>query len=176
MHVTCSNCGARYIVDPLAIGPTGRTVQCARCNHRWFERAGPAPAAVLRERLEQPEPEPQAAAARSQGQTQGQDQSQPTYRSGLPAIARPPARRPRWPYWIAAAVLVAVALGAVLVFRGDTGAKSPMPWRATGLSLDGLSPAPAPPARLATADARRTGPPGAGLPRTVRVDSAPAIE
>ncbi|MGE4077741.1 MAG: MJ0042-type zinc finger domain-containing protein, partial [Reyranella sp.] len=32
MHVTCSNCGARYIVDPLAIGPTGRTVQCARCN------------------------------------------------------------------------------------------------------------------------------------------------
>ena len=165
MHVTCSNCGARYIVDPLAIGPTGRTVQCARCNHRWFERAGPAPAAVLRERLEQPEPEPQAAAARSQGQTQGQDQSQPTYRSGLPAIARPPARRPRWPYWIAAAVLVAVALGAVLVFRGDTGAKSPMPWRATGLSF---GPCPASP--VASANAQRQ-----NRRMTERVDIAPAI-
>ncbi|WIM14324.1 zinc-ribbon domain-containing protein [Enhydrobacter sp.] len=44
MIVTCSNCRARYAVDPLAIGPTGRTVQCARCNHRWFQRAeGPPP-------------------------------------------------------------------------------------------------------------------------------------
>ena len=39
MHVTCPNCGARYAVDPLAIGPAGRTVQCARCSHRW--RAAP---------------------------------------------------------------------------------------------------------------------------------------
>lgn len=44
MVVTCSNCGARYAVDPLAIGPGGRTVQCARCDHRWFERVeGPTP-------------------------------------------------------------------------------------------------------------------------------------
>lgn len=163
MHVTCSNCGARYIVDPLAIGPTGRTVQCARCNHRWFERAGPGATPVLRERLEQPEPEPQDAAER----TQGQAQPQPAYRSGLPAIARPPARRPRWPYWIAAAVLVAVTLGAILVFRGDSGAKSPMPWRATGLSLD---PSPSS-AHIATAAAGR-----AGMPRARRVDIVPAIE
>jgi len=176
MHVTCSNCGARYIVDPLAIGPTGRTVQCARCNHRWFERAGPAAASVLRERFEQPEPEPPDAAERSQDLAQDQAQPQPAYRSGLPAIARPPARRPRWPYWIAAAVLVAAALGAVLVFRGDTGAKSPMPWRATGLSLDAASPEP-----IATADATRAGAPGAGMPsagmtRAARVDIVPAIE
>lgn len=44
MIVTCSNCRARYAVDPLAIGPTGRTVQCARCSHRWFQLAeGPLP-------------------------------------------------------------------------------------------------------------------------------------
>ena len=44
MIVTCSNCRARYAVDPLAIGPTGRTVECARCHHRWFQRAeGPPP-------------------------------------------------------------------------------------------------------------------------------------
>jgi len=124
MHVTCSNCGARYIVDPLAIGPTGRTVQCARCNHRW------------------------------------------PYRSGLPAIARPQPRRVRWPFWLAGAVLLAVALGAVLVLHGESGAKSSMPWRATGLSL-------APPADVprATAAARRT-----GMPAATRVDSAAAIE
>lgn len=171
MHVTCSNCGARYIVDPLAIGPTGRTVQCARCNHRWFERAGPTASAALRERFEQPEPESQDA-ERSEGQAQDQSQPQPAYRSGLPAIARPPARRPRWPYWIAAAVLVAVTLGAILVFRGDTGAKSPMPWRATGLSLE---PLPSP-ARIATAEAGRAGSPSAGMPRAQRVDIVPAIE
>lgn len=187
MHVTCSNCGARYIVDPLAIGPTGRTVQCARCNHRWFERAGPASATILHERPEQHEPEAPEAEVRSQDQARGPNEPQPTYRSGLPAIARPPVRRPRWPYWIGAAVLVAVALGAILVFRGDTGTKSPMPWRATGLSLDGLAPdglpgeglpsdpAP-PPARLATAEAGRAGAPGPGLSRTARVDSAPTIE
>jgi predicted Zn finger-like uncharacterized protein len=44
MIVTCSNCEARYAVDPLAIGPNGRTVQCARCNHRWFQKVeGPRP-------------------------------------------------------------------------------------------------------------------------------------
>ena len=41
MHVSCSSCGARYAVDPKAIGPTGRTVQCARCNHRWFQTIEP---------------------------------------------------------------------------------------------------------------------------------------
>ncbi|HZP98984.1 MAG TPA: zinc-ribbon domain-containing protein [Reyranella sp.] len=45
MQVTCPNCRARYAVDPLAIGPSGRTVQCARCNERWFEvvKVQPAP-------------------------------------------------------------------------------------------------------------------------------------
>lgn len=38
MVVTCPNCGSRYAVDPLAIGPAGRTVQCARCDHRWFQK------------------------------------------------------------------------------------------------------------------------------------------
>ena len=37
MQVTCTNCRARYAVDPLAIGPSGRIVQCARCHDRWFQ-------------------------------------------------------------------------------------------------------------------------------------------
>jgi predicted Zn finger-like uncharacterized protein len=36
MQIVCPNCSARYMVDPAAIGPRGRTVQCFRCGHRWM--------------------------------------------------------------------------------------------------------------------------------------------
>lgn len=36
MQIVCPNCSARYVVDPAAIGPQGRTVQCFRCGHRWM--------------------------------------------------------------------------------------------------------------------------------------------
>jgi predicted Zn finger-like uncharacterized protein len=51
MIVTCPSCRARYAVDPLKIGPSGRIVQCARCTHRWFETVesgSPAPELVIR--------------------------------------------------------------------------------------------------------------------------------
>lgn len=60
MIVTCSNCRARYAVDPLAIGPTGRTVECARCHHRWFQHAeGPTPTPDI---VIRPQPTPSVAA------------------------------------------------------------------------------------------------------------------
>ena len=44
MVVTCPSCQSRYAVDPKAIGPAGRTVQCVRCDHQWFQRVeGPQP-------------------------------------------------------------------------------------------------------------------------------------
>jgi predicted Zn finger-like uncharacterized protein len=43
MQLACPNCSARYLVDPVAIGPTGRTVQCFRCGCRWRASA-PQPA------------------------------------------------------------------------------------------------------------------------------------
>jgi predicted Zn finger-like uncharacterized protein len=54
MQVTCPNCRARYAVDPLAIGPSGRIVQCARCDERWFQvvKVEPKPESVA------PQPEP----------------------------------------------------------------------------------------------------------------------
>jgi predicted Zn finger-like uncharacterized protein len=52
MQVTCPNCGARYAVDPLAIGPVGRIVQCARCSHRWLQTVAAAKAAVARDAVE----------------------------------------------------------------------------------------------------------------------------
>ena len=39
MQLTCPNCSARYLVDPAAIGPSGRMVQCFRCGHKWHERS-----------------------------------------------------------------------------------------------------------------------------------------
>ncbi len=37
MIVTCPSCTTRYLVDPAALGDTGRMVRCARCAHTWME-------------------------------------------------------------------------------------------------------------------------------------------
>ena len=37
MILTCPACATRYVVDPKAIGASGRTVRCARCHHSWHQ-------------------------------------------------------------------------------------------------------------------------------------------
>ncbi len=37
MILTCSSCATRFLVDAGAIGPVGRHVRCARCQHGWFQ-------------------------------------------------------------------------------------------------------------------------------------------
>jgi len=97
MIVTCSNCAARYAVDPLAVGPSGRTVECARCHHRWFQRVEvppPPPDLVIRP------PSPGATAQ-------------------LPAVIEP---KPEfgWTRVLAVAAIVVILLAAAaFVFRQD---------------------------------------------------------
>src|SRR5260221_12420738 len=105
MQVTCPNCGARYAVDPMAIGPAGRTVQCARCSHRWREKAiaptGPiAPVASVASVPPLPRAVPDFVI-----------RPPSSYHSGLPAIARPPAKS-RWGRWLTASLRLLAVLGA----------------------------------------------------------------
>jgi len=37
MILTCPECKSRYVVNPGALMPKGRTVRCAKCSHSWFE-------------------------------------------------------------------------------------------------------------------------------------------
>ena len=120
MQVTCPNCGARYAVDPLAIGPNGRTVQCARCSHRWRERPI-APAAVV---PPPPRPVPDFVIRPS------------TYNSGLPALTTPPAKS-RWGLWLAIAAAIVVLGIAAYAFRGEILAALPPEWR-EALHIDAL--------------------------------------
>jgi predicted Zn finger-like uncharacterized protein len=141
MQVTCPQCGARYAVDPSAIGPSGRTVQCARCSHRWFETVEAAPAASP---LSPPDirPVPDFVI-----------RPQPHYSAGLPAIS-PPRRTTPWGRWIAAVVvLVLVVSAAAFAWRDEIRTRLPPGWSAL-LSLDSLRGAFAQPAK-----AMRTVPP-----------------
>jgi predicted Zn finger-like uncharacterized protein len=35
MIITCPACATRFNVDPASLSPSGRTVRCANCGHRW---------------------------------------------------------------------------------------------------------------------------------------------
>jgi predicted Zn finger-like uncharacterized protein len=112
MQVTCPACQARYAVDPLAIGPSGRTVQCARCSHRWFEMMRLAP---------NPAPPPPSAPV-----TPEQDGNQPRYTAGLPAVIEPRAPA-HWRRWLTGSVaaLALVAVAAAFTYRDALGLRLP---------------------------------------------------
>jgi len=86
MQVSCPSCRARYAVDPLAIGPSGRTVQCARCNERWFQT-------VKIEPRPDPPPEPETTAEPERSRKYANDAPSPqrvmAWFAGLAPKAKP---------------------------------------------------------------------------------------
>ena len=148
MQVTCPQCGARYAVDPAAIGPSGRTVQCARCSHRWFEKVEAAPAASPFPRPDE-RPVPDFVI-----------RPQSHYKAGLPAIS-PPRRAVHWRRWIAAAaVSILLAGAAAFAWREEIRDRLPPGWSAF-LGPDGARGLFASPAK-----AMRT----ANLPEEARIE------
>jgi len=146
MVVTCPNCGSRYAVDPLAIGPAGRTVQCARCDHRWFQMVegdAPLPDVVIR---------PTSAGASA----------------ALPAVI-PPRPGVAWRRLIAVAVVVVVLVAATLfAFRREIA--SMVSYEARASTPVQMTAAPAPPTSAAA------GPASAAAPATAAaVPSPPSV-
>ena len=37
MFIQCSDCNYKYLVNSADLKPDGRLVECANCNHRWFQ-------------------------------------------------------------------------------------------------------------------------------------------
>lgn len=133
MQLTCSNCGARYAVDPMAIGPAGRTVQCVRCSHRWFQKPD-APPVTAPPMETSPTPAVTAPDIVIRPSAPG---------AGLPALTTPPPTRTRnWGTWIAYAIVLVVLLGgAGYAYRDQIKARLPASWRAL-LHLDAARATP----------------------------------
>ena len=37
MFIQCADCDYKYIVNSADLKPDGRMVECANCNHRWYQ-------------------------------------------------------------------------------------------------------------------------------------------
>ena len=37
MLIVCTSCNSKYLVNSADLKPAGRTVQCANCDHQWYQ-------------------------------------------------------------------------------------------------------------------------------------------
>jgi predicted Zn finger-like uncharacterized protein len=140
MQATCPHCGTTYNLTPRQLGPAGRTLQCAKCRHKWF--------------VAPPAPEPAPATA---GAAPADDDVPPLPPSALPGLDELASigGRPRW--WrqlqLHGGPELSLTLAALLAGALALGAFS---W----LLRNNPDPAPATPAAVIT---HQPGPQPAGL-------------
>lgn len=125
MILTCPECSTRYVVDPAAIGASGRTVRCSRCEHSWAE---PPPEDLA------PSPPPRLPPMES---------VEPIHRrrprgTNLPALpSEPPSRAPAILWGLICVVLLG-SIGATIWYRDLI--MSRVPETEMVFSLVGLGP------------------------------------
>jgi predicted Zn finger-like uncharacterized protein len=105
MHIICPHCTTSYAIDPVTLGPAGRTVRCSRCKEVWLARPEDAvlTQALVPSMAEGGDQAPNSAAMAAQTAPAGQDYETPVVES--PSIsAEWPAegeaastRDPNWP-------------------------------------------------------------------------------
>jgi predicted Zn finger-like uncharacterized protein len=107
MILTCPECSTRYVVDPVAIGPTGRTVRCTRCRHSWQEPPPPIEEIVAAPVQSEPLPPPidYAGRARPKG-------------TNLPAVSGERASRAPVILWTVL-ILFLVGVAGVAIWQRD---------------------------------------------------------
>ena len=130
MILSCPSCQARYLVNPVQLGETGRRVKCVRCHHVWYERRPPesivSPTAAEPQTAAEPAPatSPDLAASRfdapgDKAKAAPSSDPYPPVSGQLPSTVV--LRRSRVPaaFWTLLVLLVGAALVLGAVARGD---------------------------------------------------------
>lgn len=104
MILECPSCHNRYLVDPRAVGKTGRMVRCAKCKYEWFADAP------------RKEPEADVLSAADTAETPVKPRPIPPG-SSVPAIHAPKAASPLWLKMTAIAAMLAFLATALVYFR-----------------------------------------------------------
>ena len=114
MILSCPNCSTRFLVDPAALGPAGRSVRCGACGHEWRQEPE-KPAVHAFASLEAGAGD--AENEKQDGAEDPEDREEPLPAQRLPA-ARRGQRQPRGLFSLSLLAVIAVILLGSYQFRG----------------------------------------------------------